>query len=120
MALSDPQTVTVNAVAKTLARVSSGDYSGAFNSAADGLTLRVSHANGKRNRSTVRLEISKISADPLVPSTNRPYSMTVYLVLDTPTQGFSVTETTNNLKALVDWFTASTYANSSKVVNKES
>jgi hypothetical protein len=120
MALADPQTVTVNAVAKTLARVGSSDYSGTFNSAADGLVLRVSHTQGRRNRSTVRLEISKISADPLVPSTNRPYSMTVYAVVDTPTQGFTTTEITNNIKALVDWFTASSYAGTVKIVNKES
>lgn len=120
MALSDPQTVTVNAVAKTLARVSSGDFSGAFTSTADGLVLRVSHTQAKRNRSTVRLEISKISADPLVPSTNRPYSMTVYAVIDTPPQGFSTTEITNNVKALVDWFTAGTYAQTNKIVNRES
>lgn len=120
MALSDPQTVTVNSVAKTLQRVSSGDYTGTFADVADGLTLRVSHTLGRRNRSTVRLEIAKISADPLVPSTNAPYSMTAYLVIDTPPQGFTTTEQTNNLKALVDWFSASTYANVAKVVNRES
>jgi len=120
MALSDPQTVTVNAVAKSLQRVSSGDYTGTFNDAADGLTLKVTHTQGRRNRSTVRLEISKIAADVLVPTTNVPYSMTVQLMVDYPPQGFTVTELTNNIKALVDWFSASTYAQTTKIVNKES
>lgn len=120
MALSDPQTVTVNSVAKSLSRVSASDYSGAFNSIADGLTLKVSHTQGRRNRSTVRLEISKIAADVLVPSTNTPYSMTVYMVVDTPPQGFTTTEQTNNIKALVDWFAATSYAATGKIVNKES
>lgn len=120
MALSDPQTVTVNAVAKSLPRVSSSDYSGAFQDIADGLVLRVSHTFGRRNRDVVRLEVSKISADPLVPATNAPYSMSITLTMDTPPQGFSTTEITNNLKALVDWFTAGSYAQTTKVVNKES
>jgi hypothetical protein len=46
--------------------------------------------------------------------------MTVQLFIDVPPQGFTTAEMTNNLKALVDWFTASTYANTSKIVNKES
>jgi hypothetical protein len=120
MALSDPQTVTVNSVAKTLQRVASGNYSGTFHSEADGLTLKVDHTFGRRNRSQARLEISKIAADVLVPSTNTPYSMTVQLFIDVPPQGFTTAEMTNNLKALVDWFTASTYANTGKIVNKES
>jgi hypothetical protein len=112
--------VTVNSVAKSLPRVAAGDYSGTFHSEADGLTLKVSHTFGRRNRSTIRLEISKIAADVLVPTTNVPYSMTAYLVVDTPPQGFTTTEMTNNIKALVDWFTATSYAATAKVVNKES
>jgi len=120
MALADPQTVTVNAVAKSLPRVASGDYQGVFQDLADGLVLRVSHTQGRRNRDVVRLEISKISADITVPSNNVPYSMSVQLVMDSPSQGFTTTELTNNLKALVDWFSATSYANVTKVVNKES
>jgi hypothetical protein len=116
--LTDPQTVTVNAVGKTLARVSAGDYQGAFFSAADGLTLRVSHTTGKRNRSTVRLDVTKTSADPLVPSTNRPYSMSGYLVLDTPLNGFSVVEIGYYLKAVSDWLAVA--GNQTKVINRES
>lgn len=115
---ADPQSVTVNAVAKSLPRVSSGDYEGAFESVVDGLRLGIRYVPAKRNRTTVRLDVSKVSADVLVPSTNRPYSMSVYLVLDTPSQGFTTTEITNNLKALVDWLAVA--GNQTKIVNHES
>jgi len=118
MSYADPQSVTVNAVAKSLARVGSGSYSGSFQSSADGLQLLVDHNHGRRNRSTVRLQIDKISADPLVPSTNRPYSMTVGVYIDKPTQGFSTTELANNLKALSDWLAVA--GNQTKLVNEES
>lgn len=115
---ADPQSVTVNAVAKSLPRVASGDYEGAFESVVDGLRLSVRYTPAKRNRSTVRLDISKVAADVLVPSTNKPYSMSVYLVVDTPTQGFTTTEITNNMKALVDWLAVA--GNQTKITNHES
>jgi len=115
---ADPQTVTVSTIAKSLARTESGDHSGAFESAVDGLVLEISHLLARRNRSTVRLDISKTSADPLVPSTNRPYSMSAYLVIDVPPQGFSTAEITANTKALVDWLAIA--GNQSRLVNHES
>jgi hypothetical protein len=115
---TDPQTVTVSTIAKSLARTESGDHTGAFESTVDGLVLSVSHALARRNRSTVRLDCNKTSADPLVPSTNRPYSMSVYLVLDCPPQGFSTAEVTANAKALVDWLAIA--GNQTKLVNHES
>lgn len=115
---ADPQTVTINAVGKSLPRVGSGDYEGIFEDAADGLVLRISHALARRNRSTVRLDVTKTSADPLVPSTNKVMSMSAYLVLDVPPQGFSTTEITNNLKGLIDWLAIA--GNQTKVVAHES
>jgi hypothetical protein len=114
---SDPQSVTVNAVAKSLARTGSTDSIGIYQSTADGLVLKISHQNGKRNRQTVRLDVSKISADPLVPTVNRPYSLSAYLVLDTPLQGFSTTEIGYYLKAVSDWLAVS--GNQTKLVNQE-
>lgn len=102
MAYTDPQSVTVSGTAISLPRTSSGVNSGAFTSA-DGLVqLTVSHAYGKRNRRQLKLTQSKISADPLVPSQNVRSSMSCYIVVDVPVNGFTVTEE----KALVDAFTA--------------
>lgn len=115
---TDPQTVTVNAVAKSLPRVASGNYDGAFESVADGLKLRVSHAFGKRDRRTVRLDSKDIAADPYLDGTNRPISMSAYLVVDAPPQGYTATEISYHVQALIDWL--DTPANLAKVLGSES
>lgn len=116
---ADPQSVTVNAVAKSLPRTGSGDHQGTFEDPADGLVLSVKHqTTNRRHRTTVRLDNSKISADPLVPTSNRPYSLSAYLVLDNPLQGYSVTEIGYYLKALSDWLAVA--GNQTKLLNFES
>lgn len=102
MALADPQSVTINAVPYTLARTGSGDSTGSFASS-DGLVkLTIGSTNGKRNRHTLRLTQDKIASDPLLAGQSIPVSMSVYIVADVPTVGFSQTEQ----KQLVDAFTA--------------
>lgn len=115
---SEPQTVTVNAVAKTLPRISFGDRRGTFSSFADGLKLLVSHNSGKREASTVRFDIEKTAADPLLDGVSKPYSMSAYLTINTPKVGFSSTEISQNVQALIDWL--DTPANLAKVINGES
>lgn len=115
---SDPQSVTVNAVAKSLPRVSSGSYTGTFENDSEGLKLGVSHIFGKRTRRTVRLDSKDISADPYLDGTNRPVSMSAYLVVDVPPVGYTPTEISYNVQALIDWL--DTPANLAKVLGSES
>lgn len=108
MSFADPQSVTINAVAISMPRTSSGVNSGTF-TAADGQTqLLVSHAYGKRTRRTIRLNSSKVAADPLLPTQNVKLSNSVYLVVDAPVAGFTNTE----LKQYVDGFLAALTASS--------
>jgi len=102
MSFSDPQSVTISGTAVSLPRVSSGVNAGGFSSADGLVALTVSNQYGKRTRRTMRLSQSKISADPLVPSQNVKSSMSTYIVVDTPVNGFTNAE----IKALVDAFTA--------------
>jgi hypothetical protein len=115
---ADPQSVTVNAVAKSLPRTSAGDHRGVFEDPADGLVLTISHQTGKRHRTTARLDHSKISTDPLVPTSNRPYSLSAYLVFDTPLQGYTTTELGYYLKAMSDWLAVA--GNQTKILGYES
>jgi hypothetical protein len=119
MAFSDPQSVTINAVANTLPRTSSGTNSGAFTNSDGTVRLTISHSYGKRNRRTVRIDHSKIAADPLL-SENVEFSMSTYLVMDTPTRGYSVTEAKQIVDALTAYLTASSGANVTKVLGGES
>ena len=115
MAFADPQSVPISGSAVSLPRTSSGVNSGAFTSADSAVRLAVSHQYGKRNRRTVRLEHSKIAADPLT-SANTKYSMTAYVVFDVPTVGYSVTEANAVISAFTAWLTS---ANAAKVLGGE-
>lgn len=108
MSFADPQSVTVNAVAISLPRTSSGVNSGTFTSSDGATRLSVSHAYGKRTRRTIRLDSSKITSDPLLPTQNVKVSDSVYLVIDTPVAGFTNTE----IKQHVDGFLAALTASS--------
>jgi hypothetical protein len=110
MAFSDPQSVTIGGTATSMPRTASGVNSGQFTTA-DGTTdLKISHAYGKRTRRTIRLDTSKIAADPFTAGQNNQVSMSAYLVIDVPKQGYSLTEQTNLAAALATYLTAATNA----------
>lgn len=117
--LTDPQTITINAVANALPRTSSGVNSGQFQKDDTTVKLEVSHQYGKRNRRLVKLTHSKIAPDPLISSTNIRYSMSVNLVVDVPTTGYTVAEAKQVVDGLAAWLTASSGANITKVLGGE-
>lgn len=119
MAYADPQSVTVGGTAVSLPRTASGVNTGGFSAADANTKLTVSHQYGKRTRRQVRLDLKKIAPDPLISSTNILYSMSAYLVVDTPVTGYTNAEVVNAIKALTDWLTASTNANATKLVGGE-
>lgn len=102
---TEPQTVTINGVAKALPRVSFGDRKGVFEDTL-GNRLTVSHTTGRRNRHIVRLDTTKTAVDPLLDGVSREYSMSAQLILDVPPVGFTANEQSINAQALVDWLDA--------------
>lgn len=110
--LADPQSVTINAVANSLPAVVRGVNSSVYRKDDQTVSVTISHAYGKRNRRTVRLDYSKIVADPLVPAQNQKVSMSAYLVIDHPVTGLTNTE----IKQVVDGLTAYLTASSGAVV----
>lgn len=119
MAFADPQSVTINAVANSLPRVSSGVNTGAFQKDDGNVKLEVSHQYGKRNRRAIKLTHRKIAADPLVGSVNIQYSMSTTLVVDTPVTGYTVAEAKQIVDALVAYLTASTGARVTQLLGGE-
>lgn len=108
MAFADPQSVTISGTANSLARVpSSSNGAGSFSKDDGNVKLEISHAYGKRIRRNIRLDHRKVAADPLNAAQNLNYSMSVYMVVDIPTVGYSPTEA----KAVVDGFIANLQAN---------
>jgi len=110
MSFSDPQSLTINSVATSLPRVSSGPNSGAFANADGSVRLSVSHAYGKRVRRQLRVDSSKIASDPLYPAQNVQSSMTAYIVIDTPRVGYTNAEAKVVVDALVAKLAASSGA----------
>lgn len=116
---ADPQSVTISGTAKSLPRVSSGEYTGQFRASDGAYNLTVKHTSNKRDRSVIRLDTRKVGTNPLDPSKNLPYTASVYIVLDSPAQGggFSSTELEDLVKGLAAYLSA---ANVTKFVGKES
>jgi hypothetical protein len=93
VALPDPiPQLTVNSVNYDFARVGM-DGSSATYQTADGLDrLTVSHQLKNRNRHTIRLDRSKIAADPFDADINQEYSFSTYVVFDAPRLGVTASE----------------------------
>jgi len=118
---ADPQTVTVNAVAQTLPAISREPMKSTYREDVGEYELVISHQEtGKRNRRVVRLNRKTISADPFIPSQNVEVAHSVYLVIDAPIAGFTVTQIKDDVVGLCTWLTASSAAAAVKVLGGES
>jgi len=116
---ADPQTVTISGAANTLARTGISTSVGTF-SKDDGLVgLAVGQSLGRRNRRSIRLNHRKIAADPFDSSVNAEYSMSAYLVVDTPKVGYTVAEAKAVVDALVAYLAASTGAKVTQLLGGE-
>jgi hypothetical protein len=111
---SDPQSVTINAIANSLPRIGSSNNGGIFRKDDGTVKLTISHAENKRVRHMVRLDHNKLAADPYVTGDNVPVSMGTYLVTDVPLLGYTVTEQ----KQVVDGFIAFLSASSGAAITK--
>ncbi len=108
--LADPQTVTVNAVAKVLARTEQGPTQNIY-TAPDGLTTMTTKQNktAKRFRREVRVSQSKIAADP-ISAVNSEAGFSVYLVVDEPRSGvFSDVEIGYVIEGFKTWLSSANY-----------
>lgn len=117
---ADPQSITINAVAQSLPAISRGENDSKYLKSDGSVKLTIGHQfRAERNRFTVRVDQTKISADPLVTANNKVYSQSVYIVVDKPTVGFTDTEAAYLVAALAGWLTASSGANVAKVLGGE-
>lgn len=107
--LTDPQSVTVNAVAQSLPRVSSNGTSAIYQKADQTFKLEVSHMGTKkgtktRKRSLVRFTERAVVADPLT-AVNDYDTAAISIVIERPEFGFTTTRIDQlwaGLKAAID------------------
>jgi len=120
MAFSDPQSITISGSTISLPRTSVGNGSGEYQSA-DGLVkLSANNAYGRRTRRVLRLDHSKITADPFIPTQNSKVSMSNYIVFDLPVAGYSNAEALAVYAGFKTAFTASSDALITKILGGES
>nr|UJQ85348.1 MAG: hypothetical protein 2 [Leviviridae sp.] len=107
--LTDPQSVTINAVAVSLPRTQMSPTVNTYTSA-DGNTTMLTKQNitASRFRREVRLQQSKVAADP-ISGLNKQLGTSVYLVIDEPRSGFSDAEIGYLIDALKGWLTSANY-----------
>ena len=114
MALADPQSIKISGTTTSLPRVSTGDFESEYLSADGLIKLSLSTVSNKRKRQVVRVDFSKITADPFIPTQNVEVSMSAYVVFDRPQVGYTNAEA----KAVYDGFIEALQASSSLIITK--
>ena len=120
MSFTDPQTVTISAVTTPLPKVSTEGDETVYQSADGLIQMLASHESGKRNRHLLRINHSKLTADPFIPAENVKVSMSCYLVFDVPPAGYSAAEQLAVYTGFKNQFTAATDALITKLLAGES
>lgn len=115
---SDPQSVTYNAVAKSLPATGRTDTQSTYylNDSGVQYTLLLSHQFKTRNRVVARLQRTAYASDPIVPAQNVLASATATLTIDFQNTGMTASDVQLLGKALVGW---ASDANLLKLVNGE-
>lgn len=107
MAFSDPISITVNAVAKSLAKVFSlAGAPSTYKSSNDEFVFEIAHQDvkgGKRERHLAKVTQMKIVPDPLNASYNMEAKASVHIVIENPKMGFTDVEIGYLAKALTDF-----------------
>lgn len=114
MALADPQSVTVSATPYSMPRTGLSPTSGSFQTNDGAYMLDISHVISKRNAHSIRLTATKTVADPMTPSNNTVVTMSTWLGVNVPKQGYTAAEA----KAVVDGFVALLAASSGAIITK--
>jgi hypothetical protein len=114
MSLTDPLSVTIGGTPISLPRTSVGENESEYTSGDGTCQVKVSHTYGKRTRRMLRIDTSKITADPFRDDENVEVSMSFYMVFDLPPAGYTAAEA----KAVADGFRAAIAASSDQMIVK--
>jgi hypothetical protein len=114
VALTDPQSLTVAGTTSSLPRVNVGNNKSDYMSADGLIKLSAAHTYGRRTRRVLRLDHSKITTDPFIPTQNAKVSMSTYIVFDVPVAGYAAAD----VKAIYDGFKSLFSASSDALVVK--
>lgn len=119
MSFADPQSITVNAVAQSLARTGTGIGTGSFRTNDGNFELEIAHRAGKRAQHTIVFKQRKIAADPLASANNAEYGMSARVTFDVPLVGYTVAEQKLLWDGFAAWFAASSGAKVTQLLGGE-
>lgn len=120
MSFTDPQSITIAAVTTPLPRVSLGKNTSEYLSADGLIKLSASHAYGRRTRRVLRVDHSKLTADPFIPAQNTKVGMSTYIVFDVPPAGYTNQQQLDVYSGFKALFTATSDAAITKLLGGES
>lgn len=116
MSFADPQTITINGVAKTCNRIKSEGTSSEYATDDEAVKMRISHQESKgHTRRMVRCDQRVVASDPLS-SVNEYKTLGVYFVIDEPEYGFTDNEVDYVVQALKTWLSS---ANALKLLGNQ-
>jgi peroxiredoxin family protein len=122
MALTDPAKFKeVAGTEVTAPRISTGDKVSVYETS-DGLnklTISTQEING-RLRHLCRVDTSKLTTNIYEESKKQSVTTSVYLVIDRPENGFTVAECVKQIEGLFGFLSATSYANATKILGRES
>jgi len=120
MSFTEPLSLVVSGVTTSLPRTGVEENGSEYLSA-DGLRqLSASHDYGKRTRRLLRLDSSKVTADPFKPAENVKVSMSCYIVFDLPPAGYSNAEVLAEYTGFKTLFSATSDLMITKLLGGES
>lgn len=103
--LTDPQSITIDGAAQSLARTKSDGTKSIYKTADDTHTLTISHQETKgRFRRMARIDKRVIAADPLT-AVNQYKTAAVYVVIDEPEIGFTADDLDDIVQGFKAWLT---------------
>jgi hypothetical protein len=120
MAYADPQSITISAATSSLPRVNVANNGSEYLSSDGLIKLSANSAYGRRTRRVLRVDHSKITADPFIPAQNVKVSMSNYIVFDTPVAGYTNAEALAVYTGFKAMFTASSDLLITKLLGGES
>jgi len=122
MAFPDPQSVTISAVTTPLPRTSQLADESEYTSADGLIKISASHSlsKGNRSRRVLRIDHSKLTADPFKPTENVRVGMSNSILFDVPPAGYTNAEQLAVYVGFKTLFTATSDALISKLLGGES
>lgn len=104
--LTDPQVVTVNAVAQSMPRIKMDGTSAVYQKSDESFKLTVSHQrSADKIRSMARIDQRTIVADPIT-AVNDYETLSFYCVIERPIVGFSNTQVDQLITGFKTWLTS--------------